>query len=221
MQQIFVGIIAEGPTDYNFLEPVVTAAFIDVAFECSGQIDVEVKKIEVQKGDSFVEYVLNAAKKGWEEYGISILVVHADADSSSNHDTYTHKIAPARGTLEHQEEHSYCRNVVPLIPVQETEAWMLADKDFFRRTINTRKTDTELNIVGNPESFTDPKARIKEAIRIGRAEMPRKIRESMGISDLYAPIGQGMRLDQLETLASFKDFKGNIKASIQKLGLLP
>lgn len=218
--QIFVGLIAEGSTDYKFLEPVITNVFIEIAFECNGQVDISVTKIDAFKGETFVEFVSNASKKGWEEYGISILVIHADADSISNNNTYTYKIIPATAHLNAQDGNSYCKNIVPLVPIQETESWMLADKDFFRSAINTRKTDAELNIVGNPESFTDPKARITEAIRIGRADMPKKIRDSINISDLYSLIGQGMNLERLETLTSFQDFKNKIRDSFRELNLL-
>lgn len=217
--QIFVGLIAEGSTDYKFLEPVIAKVFIEIAFDCKVQIDITVTKIDSLRGESFVEFVSNASRKGWEEYGISILVIHADADSHTNSNTYTYKIEPATTHLAMQDE-NYCKIIVPLVPIQETESWMLADKDFFRSAINTRKNEVDLGIIGDPESFTDPKARITEAIRIGRADMPRKIRDSLNISDLYGLIGQGMNLDRLEALTSFQDFKNKIRDSFRELKLL-
>jgi hypothetical protein len=88
MIQIFVGLIAEGATDRRFLKPILEKSLSDIAFDCQGQVDIEVKLIECDKGNSFADYVNNASLKGHQEYGISILIVHSDADSQNAENTY-------------------------------------------------------------------------------------------------------------------------------------
>jgi hypothetical protein len=44
MIQLFVGLIAEGTTDYLFLEPIIEKVLLDIAYDCRGQVDVDVKK---------------------------------------------------------------------------------------------------------------------------------------------------------------------------------
>lgn len=220
MRQIFIGIIAEGSTDYRFFEPILTNTLIEIAFECTGEIDLDVKIINTRKGLSFNDWVLNSARKGFEDYGIDILVIHADADDRSNNNTYQFKIHPAIDLILQQDPNSICTNILPLVPIAETESWMLADKNLLKRFIGTVKSDSELDISGNPENFSNPKAKIENAIRIGRIDMSKKLKESLNISDLYSIIGQSLDLDKLHDFSSFQDFKENIRESFRRLNLL-
>lgn len=77
-----------------------------------------------------------------------------------------------------------------------------------------------MNINGDPELFRNPKLRIQEAIRIGRAELPRKLRNSLHISELYSFLGQSIQIDNLRTLNSFMDFEKNVRKVLQELKIL-
>ncbi|WP_019538868.1 MULTISPECIES: DUF4276 family protein [Proteiniphilum] len=219
MIQLFVGLIAEGTTDYLFLEPIIEKVLLDIAYDCRGQVDVDVKKIECDKGRGFTDYVLNAAQKGKENY-ISMFIVHTDADADSACHTYTHKINPAKTLLEQKEDSGYCKNLIALVPIQETESWMLADKNLFIKTIGTKKNENELNLNGHPETFNNPKERIENAIRIGRQNLPKKLRNSLKIIDLYSYLGQAMKIENLGTFKSYCDFNNNVRRELIKLNLL-
>jgi hypothetical protein len=221
MAQLFVGIIAEGNTDYRFFKPIIEKTLTNIAYYCRCQIDIDLKAINCEKGNSFNDYVLNASKKGSQEYGISILIVHTDADDLSSSNAYKNKINPAKALIENQPENTHCKKIVALVPIRETESWMLADKDAFIKSIGTKKNINELNISGNPETFTNPKERIEDAIRIGRENMPRKLRNNLKISDLYSYLGQAIQIDSLRTYNSFIDFENNIKNVFEELYLLP
>jgi len=220
MGQIFVGLMAEGKTDYRFLKPIVEKVLTEIAFECKGQIDVDVKIINSDKGASFIEFVSNASTKGHQELGITMLIIHVDADDTTADATYDNKINPAISYLSEQSEETHCKYIAPLVPVQEVESWMLADKQILIKQIGTKKSEVELNINGHPESFTDPKSRIEEAIRIGRSEMPKKLRDALQISDLYSYLGQYIRIDNLRSFDSFKDFEHNIRQVLKELNIL-
>lgn len=220
MAQLFLGLIAEGTTDYRFLKPIIEKALIDIAYNCKGQIDIDVRVIDCDKGHSFTEFVLNASQKGNLEYGITMLIVHTDADSLSSDDAYQRRIIPAQESLEQQLDTLYCKNLIALIPIYETESWMLANKNLFLKSISTKKTEIELNINGNPESFNNPKERIEEAIRNGRADMPKKLRDNLKITDLYSYLGQAIQIEYLKTFQSYIDFENNIKQELIKLNLL-
>ena len=220
MTQLFFGLIAEGPTDCRFFESIIEKALIAIAYDCRGEIDVDVKVIECDKGSSFTEFVLNGAEKGLQNYGITALIVHSDADDHNATNTYDHKITPSIAILNAESDDTHCKHLIALVPVYETESWMLADKEAFIKAIGTKKSEAELNINGNPETFNNPKERIKEAIRIGRAEMPRKMRNALQIAELYSLLGQTIRLEKLKTFASYKDFEKNIRKELVKLNLL-
>lgn len=220
MIQLFVGIIAEGTTDYRFLQPIVIKSLTDILFDCPGQIDIEVIIIDCDKGASFSDYVLKASEKGFTDYGISILIVHTDADSSSNIDTYKYKINPVKDIIKHKSNSTHCKNIAALVPIQETEAWMLADKDILIRQIGTNKTEIDLKINGNPENINNPKERIEEAIKIGRSDMSKKMRQSLNISELYSYLGEAIHIDKLRSYSSFTDFEENLKQVLRDMNIL-
>ncbi|MFK7905924.1 MAG: hypothetical protein AB8B69_12400, partial [Chitinophagales bacterium] len=130
MYQLFAGLFAEGTTDIRFLENIVQKTLEKVAFECQGQIEVVLNPIEVDKsGLSFIEQVEAASKKGVEDFGMMLLCVHKDADSSSDKHVLENSMIPAQKALKELSPSEYCTIMVSIIPIQETEAWMLADKD--------------------------------------------------------------------------------------------
>lgn len=220
MAQIFVGLIAEGKTDCRFFEPIIEKVLTEIAFECRGQIDISIKIIDCDKGSSFIDFAENASIIGHQELGVSMLIIHTDADDTNAKSAYQNKINPVLSYISNKPEDTHCKNIAALVPVRETESWMLADKQILIRQIGTRKSDVELNLNGHPESFTDPKSRIEEAIRIGRADLPKKLRNALQISDLYSFLGQSIQIENLRTFESFKDFEINVRKLFVDLNYL-
>ena len=221
MAQIFAGLFAEGSTDITFLQNIVQKTLEAVAFDCPGQFDIETLPLEIEKtGLTFTQQVLKAAKKGIEDYGIQIICVHTDADNISAQSIYQHKINPAKTQLDNQNATDYCKILVAIVPIQETEAWMLADKELLKQEIGTTKTDNELDINRNPEQIANPKEVIEKAIKVARAGLTLRQRNSLTIADLYLPIEQSIDLKKLENLPSYADFKHNVRNAFIELNLL-
>jgi hypothetical protein len=221
-KQIFAGLFTEGTTDVRFLESIVRKALEDVAFECQGQIETEVKTIEINKtGLGFVEQVLLASEKGINDYGIMFLCVHTDSDEDTDKRAMESKIIPAIKSLNEQNESEYCKILVSVIPVYMTEAWMLADKELLKSEIGTELSNIDLVIHPKPESIANPKETITNAIRIAQNDLTRRKRKrGLDISELYQIIGQKLELSQLENLASYRKFKDSLKSAFRELGFL-
>jgi Domain of unknown function (DUF4276) len=221
MAQIYAGLFAEGNTDILFLQSIIQKTLEVVAFDCKGQIDIELLPLEINKsGLDFKEQVLKVSEKGIKEFGIQIICVHTDSDDQSSANVYQSKIIPSQELLYTKDEKQFCKIMVAIVPVHETEAWMLADTELLKQEIGTNKTDNELGINRLPENIANPKETIEEAIRIARADLTRKRRSDLTISDLYLPIGQSLDLDKLENLLSYQDFKNNVRSAFIKLNLL-
>lgn len=222
IKQIFAGLFTEGNTDVRFLESIVRKALEDVAFECQGQIETEVKTIEIPKtGLGFVEQVLLASKKGINDYGIMLLCVHTDSDNETDKRAMESKIIPAIKSLKEQDETKYCTILVSVIPVYMTEAWMLADKALLKNEIGTELSNFDLGILSLPENIANPKETIKNAIRIVQGDLTRRKRNrGLDISALYQIIGQKLELSQLENLHSYRKFKDSLKSAFKELGFL-
>lgn len=218
MRQLIIGMITEGKTDVRFLESVIKRTFESVAFECTGDIEIlDVQKIQVTKS-TFKGEVVEAAMKGWENYGISTLCVHTDADDVNDDAVFQHKITPAFEAVENSKQ-TICQVLVPVVPVQMTEAWMLADTTLFKEEIGTEKSNNELGIHHPPEQLTNPKQAIKDAIRIALEHFPRR-RRRLNIAELYLPIGQKINLKELENVPSYVKFKESVRKALRKLNLL-
>lgn len=217
--QLIIGFITEGSTDYRFLESVIQRTFEEVAFDCDGQIEIlPVQYLEKKTGD-FNSQIEQHAQKAYE-IGISVLCIHTDADSDTDSDTFSFKIIPAFNALKVNPNEKLCKNLVPIVPIQMIEAWMLADKELLKNEIGTQKTDVELGIHKTPESMTDPKQVIQEAIRIGRQDLAKKRRRDLSIVELYQIIGSTVNIDKLNTLPSFRKFKGAVRNALKDLNYL-
>ena len=220
MYQIYIGLFTEGSTDIRFLEPIVEKSFLQIAeLQSSVDIEITVQPIIInKKGKNFVEQVQEALTIGYDKYGISILCVQADADDKKLDATYKNKINKTLDLLTNSE--IKCKNIVALIPIQETEAWMLADKELLKIQIGTNKIDAELGIHREPENIANPKETIENAIRIARVGLTKKRRHDLKIDELYALMGQSIKLSKLDSLSSFQDFKNNIIATFKQMGIL-
>ena len=82
MYQIYIGLFTEGSTDIRFLEPIVEKSFLQIAeLQSSVDIEITVQPIIIdKKGKKFIDQILEALTTGFDQYGISILCVQADAD---------------------------------------------------------------------------------------------------------------------------------------------
>jgi hypothetical protein len=218
-QQVMIGLLTEGTTDSRFLTSLVRRTFEHIAFECWG--DVEILDIVVlnDKKDKFADEVLAASIVGLREHGITVLCVHTDADSEADETVYNHKIGPAKMALMDSTQ-PRCTNLVPVVPVQMQEAWLLADLALLKKQIGTDKDDADLGLDKHPEKMPDPKRVIEEAIRIARQELTKRRRHDLRIGDLYQPIGQSISLTCLQELSSFRKFEDHVRDALRELKLL-
>jgi len=218
-KQIIIGFTTEGPTDVRFLESIIQRSFEAVAFECDGQVEIlPVQCIEKQGGD-FVRAVESYAQQA-DKRGIMVLCVHTDADDTTDTDTFDYKINPSFTAVENAQRGHLCKNLVAIVPVQMTEAWMLSDKELLKAEIGTRKSNEDLGINGSPEAYADPKQAIEIAIRRARQDLTRRRRHDLTIAELYSPIGQQIPLNTLEGLPSYRKFKEAVRGAFRKLSYL-
>lgn len=219
-RQVFIGLIAEGPTDIRFLPSVIERTFVEVAFDCDNDIEPYVRCLDVDKVKlGFNEYVEKASRQGVEEMGMDILCVHTDADSKDTEKAYVEKINPAKKFLA-DKEGELCRNLTPIVPVRMVEAWMLADKELLKQEIGTQVSNEELGINRMPELYPNPKETIIQAIGKSRQGMTKRRRKDLDISELYASIGTKIDLDKLRDLPSYRQFEEEVRAAYKALGLL-
>lgn len=214
---VTIGFITEGPTDIRFLRPIIKRTFEEIAFECKGEIEV-FDPVYVDSGiGPFSERVLNAAKNA-EKNGLMVLCVHTDSDNKRDAQVFNNKIIPAFREVNNSAE-EICKNLIAIVPIQMTEAWMLADKQLFKEEIGTTKTDVELGIDKRPENYSDPKSVLKTAISIALKDESKR-RRNLDLGELYLPIGQKLSIDCLLNLPSYNKFSLAVRNAFVKLNYL-
>lgn len=221
MSQLFLGLYAEGATDYQFLRPVIEKTISDIVLNhVTKEVEISVFDVHIDEKGSFADNVIAASSKGFESFGIMALIVHADADSLSAKSTFKHKIEPALVKIASEKTKNICEEIVPVVPIYETESWMLANKSIFKKFILTTKTEVELNIDGHPETMSRPKERIEEAIRISSADLPKKKRGNVTILDLYSIIGESIEPSDLMSFVSYKKFNSDLFDLLRRINYL-
>lgn len=219
-KQIFIGLYTEGTTDERFLQSVVRKVFDEIAFEAVGDFDfyIEILKIERQ-GLNFTEQVLRASKQGLDDFGISFLCLHKDADDKTDQRAFLNSIDPAIAEIQRQGN-DYCKVIISIVPVHMTEAWLLADKNLFKQHLGTNLSDHDLDLVQNPEEFANPKQKIESAIRTAMEGRTKKRRRQLTISELYMPLGDQIETEHLEKLNSYRKFKASVRKAFIALNYL-
>ena len=213
-----IGYTTEGTTDIRFLENIIRKSFEKVILECDTEIEVYQPEHLRKEGNGFVEQIRGLVRK--YPY-FHVICVHSDSDSSDMNNVLQNKITPAFIAV-NEIEGSACKNLVALIPVQMTEAWMMADLNLLKEKIGTNKSNEELGLpvrVNAIESISDPKNVINEALRVAQEEQSRR-RKKLTISQLYSPISQELTIEQLEVLPSYKVFLENVRNSLRILNYL-
>lgn len=216
--QIIIAFATEGSTDIRFLESVIKRTFEELAFECIQELEI-FDPIHIPKvTGSIEEKALDYARQALDT-GASVLCIHIDADDRTDKKAFEYLISPAFEAIK-KAETELCKNLVAIVPVQMTEAWMLADKELLKRQLCTNKNDEELGINKKPEEFSDPKDIIESAIRVAGNQKTQRRRRELTIGELYQPIGQQIELNKLNSLPSYQKFKEAVRNIFNKLGYL-
>ena len=220
-RQIFIGLVAEGTTDVRFLKTIIFKSVQELSWQCETEVDIFDIRDIYPGGDSFVEKMLNAAMIAQKDYSISMLCIHADSDSKTATEVMQNKFEPFLEALRSLQPEDYCKCIVPTIPIQMIESWMLADKPLLKSLINAETmTDSELGLDRTPESYADPKKAINEAIHIAMEGKSKKRRDEIRISDLYEIIGNEVSLESLRSIPSFCEFEKRVTEAFKQINLL-
>jgi hypothetical protein len=106
---------------------------------------------------------------------------------------------------------SRIERLVTVVPIRETEAWVLADGNALRRALGVRWGDDELGVPGRPrevERIDDPKVPLsKVAGRIGRP-----------VAFYFERLAELISLDVLRDVPSFASVRATVVETLTELG---
>lgn len=220
MSRLSLALYCEGSTDNRFLPPIIvkTARNIldehylkHIAVSAPGLIEVKRKKRP--------ESILQAA---YEAYGYDVLIVHADADYPDPNRARAQRFDPGFRLVQQTKGH-LCKRLLPIIPVQAIEAWMMADYELLLTEIGTNLRPIDLGIpehASHIESIARPKLKLKAAIHMAYASRPKRRRES-DIDFLYEPMGQFISIERLKQVPSYQQFVDDLTEVLIALKFIP
>jgi Domain of unknown function (DUF4276) len=196
MGTLSLALYCEGSTDEQFIPPVAmeTARRVLAKHKCSDIEVLSIRLIRVKK-KSRPEAILQAAR---EAYGYHALLIHSDADSPTPDKAKRERYDPGHSAVQSTNE-AVCKNLLPIIPVQAIEAWMLADYELLLVEIGTSLDIHELGIpekASQVEAIAKPKQRLKEVVQRAYASRSKRQRDT-DIDFLYEAMGEKINLDRL------------------------
>ena len=134
MKQLVLALYAEGRTDERFL-PVIIQRTADHILRQRALTVVDVLEPLSLEADTATsnreERILSVAKQA---AGFHALVVHFDADAPTANNALQDRFEPG-WRLVQESENNVCRDLLPIIPIRMTEAWMIADVEAFRSVV--------------------------------------------------------------------------------------
>jgi Domain of unknown function (DUF4276) len=210
MIYIRAGVYAEGPTDYDFLLPLLdrlldslAASLFSGAYEVGSTAGIDAPRVA---GGGRAERIAAAVDDWWG--ACTLFVIHSDGagdPASARENCVEPGVEAARSK----------RAELPLlvaacIPVREIEAWMLVDPEAFRTILGE---GSEQACPADPEREIDPKATLRRILKEGGVRRPPE--------RLYAFFGERVRLDALRSLPAFQVFEREIVTALRALAGAP
>jgi hypothetical protein len=197
-----LALLTEGRSDDLFLPEVVRRSAQEV---CGAWAEVPSPLVvRTSTGPGRHHELIRALAR--QEGAFTVVVYHRDGKSHPEQEI-KNLIVPFRESLlrDGREE-----PVVALVPVQETEAWALADADALRGVLGVNWSDHRM---GRPrrirelESDADPKATLR---RLFEATTSWDV-------DFLARLGELVALDRLRELPSFRRWENDLAEALQTL----
>jgi len=111
--------------------------------------------------------------------------------------------------------------MIPIIPVQMTEAWMLADHAALCEVIGTHLTAEQMSLAAHPhqvESDPDPKRTLSTAIQKAMAQRPRR-RRRIDVRSVYEPLARQIDLMKLGNVPAYGQFVFDLTQALIALHL--
>jgi hypothetical protein len=214
-----LALYCEGNTDKRFLPTVITKTskqILDKHKRNSVQV-LPIQVIEIEKKRQR-EAILLAAKRA---VGYHILIVHADADHPKADKARLERFEPGYKLVQQTNE-DVCKDLLPIIPVQAIEAWMLADYELLLEEIGTKMNAYDLGIPTKAslvESIAKPKRKIYEVVRKAYASRSKRQRE-VDIDFLSESIGERISLERLRQVPAYQQFVNDLTETLKKLNFI-
>ena len=220
MHYLGLALYAEGTTDYQFLTPLLPRLCDHLcATESLAPVDVG-DVVALDHPSALHERPRDeriAAAAALHEGAWNIVFVHADG-AGDPEKARAEAVQPALDAL--RARFPAAAPAIGVVPVRETEAWLLADGEALRSVFGVNLTDAQLRLPSPRhlvEALIDPKAVLQAAFM---ATGPTGQRRRKGTSPMLGALGDQVSLDCLAHLPSFRRLTEDLRAALLQMGVL-
>jgi hypothetical protein len=217
MNKLYIAFCGEGPTDGRLFRNLTEELVQRILLENNLTTELSWSRIKKPSGSS-EESLLQAASQAKEQ---DILIFHRDADCSSRDECLKNHFNSGLQKIQAEDISNRVKRIIPAIPIQESEAWMLCDKALLKKLLETNLTDQQLELtyqVKRVESIRDPKQVIQRAITIHREQLPaRKRKLAVNLPDMYERFSTEVSIDKLMQLPSFGTYEYDLRTAVKAI----
>lgn len=218
MTTLVTALYAEGPTDQRFLPLIIQRTVVQILTQ-RGYTTVDVLEPMPVSPSNRGKRDLAILEVARQVHGYHLLFVHADADAPSSVSALQHRIMPGVALVHsaHQCGEAVCIDLVPVVPVQMTEAWMLVDSKALLDIMGSSLLPPQLGIPTKPhhvEQIADPKQHLTSIFAEALANRTRRVRRRRTIAELYEPLARAIDLAALEQTPSYRQFVENLTKAL-------
>jgi hypothetical protein len=215
-----LALYAEGKTDYYFLAPLLLRLCESICSEAVEPVEFAGETIALDHRPAVNdaprdERVLDAADQArgaWQ-----LLFIHADGAN----DPVAQRARLVEPALAQLRARWGADGIgVAVVPVRETEAWVVADGDALRNVLGSTLSDDVLGLPMSPydvEAQLDPKEVLRSAFW---ATGPTGQRRRRGTSPMLNALGEQIALQRLRRLPSFQLLEADLRSALRAMRIL-
>lgn len=208
MRSLSCVLVREGPSDDWFLPVVLQRALQDMCrehFPSCGEVQ-EIRSLP-EAGNQHPDSVVSAVAA---ELGtFDVLLYHHDGSPPDKSDPVIRRMREAWQATGYREP------LVPVVPVRETEAWLLADAEAVRSALRVRKLP---DFGFEPERVHSVPRPKEEFEAIVRQVAGRRATSGHGIRDYIVRVGATARIDVLRRVPAFALWWDEMIEALERLG---
>lgn len=223
MTTLVTALYAEGSTDHRFLPLLIQRTAVQILSRRGRSIIDVLEPMQVMPATKAVraeEKILAVAR---QVHGYHFLFIHADADAPTVEMALQQRVEPGLALIHkaQQQRERICADVVPIIPIQMTEAWMLADANALIEVIGIASPSRlDFPKPQQVEAIADPKEQLTQIVEAAFANRTRRVRRRYRIAEFYEPLGRTVNLSVLWQVPSYQRFVADLTQALLTLNFI-
>lgn len=212
MYRLSFRAIVEGPSDEPFLGPLLTRALAEMCVDIvvpPVDIDVDTLTPRVAATETRHEAIVRHVRSAFS--WVDVVFLHVDGTSRPGRELSKY-LEPLVAQWPRESRFPV---LLPLVPVQEMEAWALADREVLRHLVRREWSTDEVfqgHRLGRVETLSDPKRTLADLMAL----RPRA-RGAAEAQDYLPLLGERISLRALGRVPSFNAWRNQTREAVSRL----